>query len=191
MGRSYVFWSLCKTEEDCKYSQGRPCRDARPDGNGAADMLRWARHEACRQAMTKEYTGTLRLGEHTASYDAETLVIETKDWEHITDDMLASTTERFMGEIQQIPPMYSAIQASSSAHWHVVVVCSARGKLDTLRVNGERLYEKARRGETIAVAARTVRIDVFEVNRDPVDRHVEYQRHIHTEFGIRLCSGTG
>lgn len=89
--------------------------------------------------LPKEYTGTLRLGETTASYDAESDVVESKPWQHITDDELDAARQLFLGEIEQIPPMYSAI-----------------------KVGGERLYKKARRGEQVVRAPRRVHIDTFE-----------------------------
>ena len=89
--------------------------------------------------MPKEYTGTLRLGEITASYDAETEVLESKPWQQITDDELETVLQTFLGEIDQVPPMYSAI-----------------------KIGGERLYKKARRGERVVRPSRRVRIDTFE-----------------------------
>ena len=55
--------------------------------------------------------GTMRLGEATDSYDADGNVCETSDWEHVTDERLNSTAqEQFVGDIQQLPPMFSAIR---------------------------------------------------------------------------------
>ena len=76
--------------------------------------------------MRKVYAATMRLGEVTASYDAETLVSATQDWGHVTDAALEEARKRFVGSIWQTPPMYSA-----------------------RRIGGERLYKKARRGESV------------------------------------------
>lgn len=94
------------------------------------------------QAEEKEYTGTLILGATTPSYDMETEVDETFDISHITNNDIYNTTKQFTGEIQQYPPAHSAI-----------------------KVDGERLYEKARRGEEVELKSRTVTISEFEITR--------------------------
>lgn len=86
--------------------------------------------------LPKTYEGTLRLGEVTPSYDAETEVTEQRAWEHVTDDDLDRAADQFRGTITQRPPMYSAV-----------------------KVKGERLYKKARRGETVERPPRVVTID--------------------------------
>lgn len=86
----------------------------------------------------KEYTGTMRLGERTPSHDAETDVQEAVDVSHLTLEDIRAVQEQFEGTINQIPPMYSAV-----------------------RVDGERLYKKARRGETVDRPPRQVRIRSF------------------------------
>ncbi len=86
----------------------------------------------------KHYTGTLRLGETTPSYDAETEVLERKPWEGVTDAALHEAVSQLTGSILQQPPMYSAV-----------------------KVGGERLYKKARRGETIARKPRPVTVYAF------------------------------
>jgi tRNA pseudouridine55 synthase len=88
--------------------------------------------------LPKTYEGTLRLGEITPSYDAETEVTERHSWEHITEAKLDQVIEQFTGTITQRPPMYSAV-----------------------KVDGERLYKKARRGETVERPPRVVTIDAF------------------------------
>lgn len=99
------------------------------------------------QALHKVYTGTFRLGEATSSYDADSPVNERKPWEHITDAHIQAAKEAFIGEIMQIPPMFSAI-----------------------KVDGERLYEKARRGEQLDVPARKVTVYEFRIERNKEDR---------------------
>ena len=90
--------------------------------------------------MPKVYEGTMRLGESTPSYDAETPVTNRAEWSRVTDNALEGARQRFLGDIRQVPPMYSAI-----------------------RMGGERLYKKARRGETVERPAAAVRIDRFEL----------------------------
>ncbi|BDC99300.1 tRNA pseudouridine(55) synthase TruB [Persicobacter psychrovividus] len=92
------------------------------------------------QAQEKEYTGTITLGQTTPSYDAETEVDAEKDIQHLTAEMVHEAVPAFLGEIEQIPPMYSAI-----------------------KVNGQRLYKAARKGKTVEVKARQVTIHEFEI----------------------------
>ncbi|MFB6097602.1 MAG: tRNA pseudouridine(55) synthase TruB [Salinibacter sp.] len=95
--------------------------------------------EACMH-LPKTYEATLRLGETTASHDTETEVVERVDPSGVTRSDVEEVLDRFRGSIEQVPPMYSAV-----------------------RVDGERLYEKARRGETVDRPPRQVRIDRFEL----------------------------
>ncbi len=90
--------------------------------------------------MDKVYSGTIRLGETTASYDAESPVDESVDPSSVTQRDLIAACARFTGEIEQVPPMYSAI-----------------------KVGGQRLYKAARRGEEVERKPRRVRIDRFEL----------------------------
>ena len=125
-------------------------------------------------SLPKVYTGTLRLGETTPSYDAETDVQERQDPSHLTDADLEATRQGFIGLVEQTPPMYSAV-----------------------KVKGERLYKKARRGETVERPARTVEITAFEMTsrRGPdVDFEVAcskgtYIRALAHDFGQRLGVG--
>jgi len=94
------------------------------------------------QGYNKVYTGTIRLGEGTASYDADEPVEEELPWEHLTDAEIGAAAEEFVGEILQAPPVFSA-----------------------LKVDGERLYKKARRGERVEVKKRAVTVFAFEVAR--------------------------
>ncbi|KAH7622367.1 putative tRNA pseudouridine synthase B [Nannochloris sp. 'desiccata'] len=94
-------------------------------------------------AMKKEYSGVLRLGEATASYDAESNVILTKPWEHITDEALLQARTGFLGNIEQLPPMFSAI-----------------------KIAGKRLYESAREGKEVERKRRNVSVDRFDLERD-------------------------
>ena len=94
------------------------------------------------QGLDKTYTGTLQLGKTTPSYDAETEADATFPTEHITDELLYEKTKQFTGDIEQIPPMYSAI-----------------------KVDGKRLYKAARRGEVVERKPRNVRVDAFDLTR--------------------------
>lgn len=93
------------------------------------------------QAQEKEYTGTMILGATTPSYDMETEPDEKFDISHLTEEQIKATCQQFIGEIGQYPPAHSAI-----------------------KVDGERLYEKARRGEDVELKLRTVTITEFEIN---------------------------
>lgn len=90
--------------------------------------------EAC-MYLPKTYEATLRLGETTPSHDTETEVVERADPAGVTRADVEEVRDDFLGPLDQIPPMYSAV-----------------------KVDGERLYEKARRGETVERAPRQVRI---------------------------------
>lgn len=97
------------------------------------------------QAQEKEYTGILVLGKTTPSVDLETTFDAEFDTTDITADQIQAAAQQLTGDILQVPPIYSAI-----------------------RVNGERLYEKARRGETApevegGIKSRQVTVSVFEV----------------------------
>nr|WP_262918369.1 tRNA pseudouridine(55) synthase TruB [Mucilaginibacter straminoryzae] len=126
------------------------------------------------QAEEKEYTGTLILGATTPSYDLETEVDETFDISYITEDDIYAAAKQFVGEIQQYPPAHSAI-----------------------KVGGERLYEKARRGEDVELKTRTVTITEFEitsVNLPEVSFRVvcskgTYIRSLVYDFGRALNNG--
>jgi tRNA pseudouridine55 synthase len=98
------------------------------------------RLQAACMELPKAYEATLRLGETTPSHDAETEVVERADPTGITRDALEAISEEFVGLLNQVPPMYSAV-----------------------KVDGERLYEKARRGETVDRPPRQVRVDRFEI----------------------------
>ncbi len=103
--------------------------------------------------LPKIYTGTLRLGETTASYDADSPVERRIDAGGVSDEALESAAADLTGNIQQRPPAFSAV-----------------------KVGGERLYKKARRGETVDVMARPTTVYAFELvgrRGDDVDFRVE------------------
>ena len=94
------------------------------------------------QAEEKEYTGTLILGATTPSYDMETEPDQQFDIAGLTDEQIKNACSPFIGDIQQYPPAHSAI-----------------------KIDGERLYEKARRGEDVELRLRSVTINAFEITR--------------------------
>jgi tRNA pseudouridine55 synthase len=124
--------------------------------------------------MDKTYTGTIRLGQETPSYDAETEPVEVGDASTVTWDDIQAARETFLGDITQETPMYSAA-----------------------KVGGERLYKKARRGETIQRAPRHVRIDLFDITErrdNDIDFRVvcskgTYIRSLAHELGQHLGTG--
>lgn len=124
--------------------------------------------------LPKVYAGTMRLGEVTPTYDAEGDVTHRCDVTGVTDEELERVRQQFLGSIEQRAPLYSAI-----------------------RVEGERLYKKARRGERIQPPLRSVTIESFELEdrreRD-VAFHVTcskgtYIRSLAHEFGQALGLG--
>ena len=94
------------------------------------------------QDAEKEYTGTFYLGATTASYDLESVIENRKDISHLTQEMIQEAVSKFIGEIQQVPPMHSAV-----------------------KLNGERAYTLARRGETAELKSRTLTIKEYEITR--------------------------
>ena len=92
------------------------------------------------QLDTKEYTATLQLGATTASYDMEHEVNATFPTEHINRELIDRVLTTFVGDIQQVPPSYSAV-----------------------KIGGDRAYKLKRQGEQVELKAKTVRIDEIEV----------------------------
>lgn len=92
------------------------------------------------QNGVKEYIAELTLGATTPSYDLETEVDRTFPWEHITRELIDETLPRFVGEVMQVPPIYSAV-----------------------KVDGKRAYNLARKGKEVELKAKPLRIDEIEV----------------------------
>lgn len=126
------------------------------------------------QGQPKEYTGTFKLGATTPSYDLETEIDATFSTKHITKDLIHNTISVFLGEIDQKPPVFSAIKK-----------------------DGKRLYEHARAGEDIEIQARKTTIHEFEITRialPEIDFRVQcskgtYIRSLAYDFGKALNSG--
>ena len=126
------------------------------------------------QAEDKEYTGTMVLGATTPSFDMETVVDEEFPLDGLTEEAIYAATRPFTGDIQQYPPAHSAV-----------------------KVNGERLYVKARRGEEQELRPRFVTVPVFEITRialPEVDFRIvcskgTYIRSLVSDFGKHLSNG--
>ena len=126
------------------------------------------------QAQEKEYSGTITLGATRPSYDMETEIEEYFDYSTIREEDIYEATKQFIGDIQQLPPAHSAV-----------------------RMGGERLYKKARRGETVELKPRQVTISSFEItsiNLPEIDFNVvcskgTYIRSLAYDFGKALNNG--
>lgn len=126
------------------------------------------------QGMEKEYTGTFHIGATTPSYDLETEIDQTFDISHIDENLVQQTVQQFLGEIDQKPPVFSAIKK-----------------------DGKRLYEHARKGEEVEIASRKTTIYEFELTRialPEVDFRVvcskgTYIRSLAHDFGVALGAG--
>ena len=92
------------------------------------------------QLHTKEYTATLQLGATTPSYDMEHEVNATYPTAHITRELIEQTLPQFVGDIMQVPPLFSAVM-----------------------VDGHRAYKMARKGQEVELVAKPVRIDELEL----------------------------
>lgn len=126
------------------------------------------------QAQEKEYTGTITIGQTTPSYDLETPVSEAQDTSHLTPEDLRKAAAAFVGTIEQIPPIYSAV-------W----------------VDGKRAYDLARGGKTAELKPRTITIKSFDISA--VEGNVvsfkvictkgTYIRSLTHDFGQKLGCG--
>ena len=126
------------------------------------------------QGQEKEYTGTITLGGTTPSFDLETEIDQTYPIDHITETLIHEATEKFIGEIEQYPPVFSAVKK-----------------------DGKRLYEFARAGQEVEIKPRNIEIKTFEIT------HIEnlnlkfrvvcskgtYIRSLAHDFGKALNSG--
>lgn len=126
------------------------------------------------QAQTKEYTGVIRLGATTPSYDLESEIDQTFPTEHLTEQVVYDMAEKFVGVQDQKPPIFSA-----------------------LKKDGKRLYELARAGESTEIPTRKIQIDAFEITKMNLpDVHFRvvcskgtYIRSLAYDFGKALNSG--
>lgn len=126
------------------------------------------------QAQEKEYTGTISLGATTPSFDLETEIDQTFDISHISEEQLINASHSFIGEIEQQPPVFSAIKK-----------------------DGKRLYEFARSGMEVDVPKRKVQISSFDftiidlpnVHFKVICSKGTYIRSLAHDFGRSLNNG--
>lgn len=128
------------------------------------------------QLHDKEYTATLQLGATTPSFDREHTVDMTYPTRHITRELIQSVLANFVGDIQQVPPAYSAVM-----------------------VDGHRAYKLARKGREVELKAKPVRIDELELTSfDPATMQMSirvvcgkgtYIRSLARDIGYALGSG--
>ena len=126
------------------------------------------------QGQIKEYTGEITLGATTPSFDLETEINQSFPINHISEDLIRQTTQQFIGEIDQVPPIFSA-----------------------LKKDGKRLYELARAGETIEIKSRKITISEFEITKIELPK-IEFRvvcskgtyiRSLANDFGVALNTG--
>lgn len=128
------------------------------------------------QLHTKEYTATLQLGATTPSYDMEHEVDHTYPTSHITRELIEQALPQFVGDVMQVPPIYSACM-----------------------VDGHRAYKMARKGEEVELAAKPIHIDEIELTDfDPEKMQMSirvvcgkgtYIRSLARDIGAALGSG--
>lgn len=126
------------------------------------------------QAQVKEYTGAFYIGATRPSYDLETEIEATFDTAHISPDLIKNTRLKFIGELYQKPPLFSAIKK-----------------------DGKRLYELARAGQTTTIEPRKINISKFEISNiemplvyfKVVCSKGTYIRSLAYDFGLALGSG--
>ena len=128
------------------------------------------------QLQSKEYTATLQLGATTPSFDREHTVDMTYPTKHITRELILSVLGQFVGDIDQVPPLYSAVM-----------------------VDGSRAYDLARKGDEVTLKSKRIRIDEIELTAfDPLTMQMSirvscgkgtYIRSLARDIGRALGSG--
>ena len=128
------------------------------------------------QLHTKEYTATLQLGATTPSYDMEHEVDQTYPTDHITRELIERVLSGFVGDIQQVPPQYSAC-----------------------KIGGDRAYDLMRKGKEVQLTSKTVHIDsvdVIDFNPETMQLSIRvvcgkgtYIRSLARDIGQALNSG--
>ena len=124
--------------------------------------------------LRKRYLGTITLGATTPSYDCETAINNTYPTSHITEKLIKSNINNFIGVISQKPPIYSAIKK-----------------------DGRRLYMYARAGEKVEINSRKIEIfdfKIMKIDMPNIDFEIScskgtYIRSIANDFGENLNSG--
>ena len=126
------------------------------------------------QNLDKEYIGTMSIGSTTPSYDLETNIDKTFPIDHINEMLLNNAKKKFLGTINQFPPIFSAVKK-----------------------NGKRLYEYAREGKEIDIKSKKVTVNKFDLNRISMPE-IEFEincskgtyiRSLINDFGKELKSG--
>jgi len=126
------------------------------------------------QAKEKEYVATIKLGATTPSYDLETAENETFPTDHLTPERIQKALEHFIGENDQIPPLFSAI-----------------------KIEGKRAYEHARKGSDMVLAPKKITISELELlsfSKEEIKLRVvcskgTYIRALARDLGAELASG--
>jgi len=126
------------------------------------------------QALEKEYEGTFVLGKTTPSIDLETEFDSYQDTSHLTKEQVVNATYKFIGTIQQVPPNYSAV-----------------------KVDGQRVYNIARKGQKVELKPRTVEISEFQITHCLIPEvkfkiicsKGTYIRSLVRDFGASLGTG--
>ncbi len=126
------------------------------------------------KGFEKEYEGVMELGARTKSFDTESEIVDRRDLDGITEKKVRDLFPEFVGEIEQFPPIYSAV-----------------------KVKGKRLYKYARRGKSVSPPVRHVTISRFEpleirlpeVGFRLVSSKGTYVRSLVDDFGQRLGCG--
>jgi tRNA pseudouridine55 synthase len=126
------------------------------------------------QSLGKEYTGIIRLGSTTASYDLEKDIDCEYPTDHISPELIHRAAQSFVGKQEQIPPIYSAV-----------------------KINGRRAFDYAREGEAVEIKSKDITISEFEVTDiNSMDVHFRikcskgtYIRSIARVFGVKLETG--
>ncbi len=126
------------------------------------------------QGLEKEYTGTFTLGNTTPSFDLETEIDAQFSTDHINEELLKKTAKKFIGTIEQIPPLFSAI-----------------------KINGKRAYKYAREKEEVEIKSKIISISEFELTKIEgveisfriVCSKGTYIRSLARDFGSSLNSG--
>lgn len=126
------------------------------------------------QAESKVYSGTIKLGVTTPTFDTESEETETFPIDHISEELIHETTQKFIGEIDQYPPVHSAVKQ-----------------------DGKRLYELARAGKEVELKSRRITIYDFRITKIDIP-FVEFEVHcgkgtyirsLANDFGKALNSG--
>jgi len=126
------------------------------------------------QGKEKEYTGTITVGGTTPSFDLETEINQTFPTDNITEEDLLKAAESLSGEIEQYPPVFSAV-----------------------KIDGKRAYESARKGEEVKVKPRNISVSKFDIDTSDFPKvHFTivcskgtYIRSIASDFGKALTNG--